>query len=81
MKLIKKLDGIVDVDYIVIKFGDYIIDVIYGDKFIKDFLFKVKIVFDEFVFKVIVYGFGFINGNVNVLVIFIVDIRNVFLKG
>lgn len=79
--MIKKLDGIVDVDYIVIKFGDYIIDVIYGDKFIKDFLFKVKIVFDEFVFKVIVYGFGFINGNVNVLVIFIVDIRNVFLKG
>lgn len=79
--MIKKLDGIVDVDYIVIKFGDYIIDVIYGDKFIKDFLFKVKIVFDEFVFKVIVYGFGFINGNVNVLVIFIVDIRNVFVKG
>lgn len=59
-----KVDGIIDVDYIVIVFGDYIIDVIYGDKFIKDFSFKVKISKDVVDIRVRVYGLGLEKGNV-----------------
>lgn len=59
-----KVDGIIDVDYIVTVFGDYIIDVIYGDKFIKDFLFKVKISKDVVDIRVRVYGLGLEKGNV-----------------
>lgn len=75
----KKLDIIIEVIYYFIKLGDYIIDVIYDGKQVKDSLFKVIIKLEDVVSKVKVYGLGFIGGNVNVVVIFIVDIKEVFV--
>lgn len=64
-------------------FGEYTVEVIYCDKFLEEFLFKVKIGFllGEFIdiidSGVKVYGLGLKNGIVDKFVVFIVDVRNV----
>lgn len=79
----QNLDGIFGVIYVFIMFGEYTVEVIYCDKFLEEFLFKVKIGFllGEFIdfidSGVKVYGLGLKNGIVDKFVVFIVDVRNV----